>query len=398
MIKIPAAGGYDQLVYTDLPECGYTEGANIKLDGHDETNCVVVETHACGVNYADVIIRWGLYESAKKYVGWPITPGFEFSGTIKKIGENVKDFKVGDKVAGVSMFGGYSQKIFVPANQIQKIPDNISMSEAAGFIAVGLTAWYAIFELCKLRKGDSVLIHSAAGGVGSMLVQMTKNIIGCHVVGVVGRSHKVDIAKELGCDSVIDKSTQDLWTTAEDLTVSGYKAIFDANGVDTLQESYKHVASGGRLVSFGGATLMPRSTATGTGSVRVSDWIKMMWRYKNSPTFNPLTMMSDNKSLMAFNLSFMFADKTLIKESFNDLFQWIEDGRIKVAKVTEYRLKDVGTAHRDLESGNTIGKLVLLTQEESKETTKEQAQNDDAESHGLLKQESEQMQQLNIAE
>lgn len=109
-------------------------------------------------------------------------------------------------------------------------------------------------------------------------------------------------------------------------------------------------------------------------------------------------MMSDNKSLMAFNLSFMFADKTLIKESFNDLFQWIEDGRIKVAKVTEYRLKDVGTAHRDLESGNTIGKLVLLTQEESKETTKEQAQNDDAESHGLLKQESEQMQQLNIAE
>lgn len=165
--------------------------------GIDNSNCVVITTHACGVNYADVIIRWGLYKSAKDYVGWPITPGFEFSGTVTKVGENVNDFKVGDKVCGVSLFGSYSQKILVPANQVYKVPDNISMSEAAGLLCVGLTAYYAVHELCKLRKGDSVLVHSAAGGVGSMLVQMTK-MIGCNVVGVVGQSHKVEIAKQIG--------------------------------------------------------------------------------------------------------------------------------------------------------------------------------------------------------
>jgi len=166
--------------------------------GLDEANCVVVATHACGVNYADCIIRWGLYKSAKDLVGWPITPGFEFSGTISHVGENVTDFKKGDKVAGVSLFGSYSTKVLVPANQIRLVPDNISMSEAAGFVTVSLTAYYAIFELCKLRKGDYVLVHSAAGGVGSMLVQMLKNKVGCHVVGVVGQTHKVEIVKSLG--------------------------------------------------------------------------------------------------------------------------------------------------------------------------------------------------------
>ena len=164
----------------------------------DHAACVVVATHACGVNYADCIIRWGLYQSAKDFVGWPITPGFEFSGTVVQVGENVSDYKIGDKVAGVSMFGSYSKRIQVPANQIRHVPENISMSEAAGFLTVGLTAYYAIFELCKLRKGDYVLIHSAAGGVGSMMVQMLKQKVGCYVVGVVGQSHKVAIAKNLG--------------------------------------------------------------------------------------------------------------------------------------------------------------------------------------------------------
>lgn len=246
MIKISSAGGYEQLIYADLPECNYTQGANIKLDSKpsllfvfflflfvylfnvvrdqeisyrfsysllfqsfllflleiDHSACVVVATHACGVNYADCIIRWGLYQSAKDFVGWPITPGFEFSGTVVQVGENVNEYKIGDKVAGVSMFGSYSKRIQVPANQIRHVPDNISMSEAAGFLTVGLTAYYAIFELCKLRKDDYVLVHSAAGGVGSMMVQMLKHKVGCNVVGVVGQTHKVALAKELGMQSL----------------------------------------------------------------------------------------------------------------------------------------------------------------------------------------------------
>jgi len=371
MISIPSSGGYDKLHYEQLPDCGYTQSAQIKLHDVDEANCVTVETHACGINYADVITRWGLYQSAKDYVGWPITPGFEFSGTIKTVGANVTDFKVGDKVAGVSLFGAYSQCIMVESHMIRKVPEELSMSEAAGFLAVGCTAYYAVVELCKLRKGDKVLVHSAAGGVGSMLVQMLHNI-GCYIVGVVGGTHKVEAVKQLGCDEVIDKSVSDLWKKSKELCNEGYKVVFDANGIDTLQESYNHLSTGGRLISYGAATLMPRSTNTSNGTIGMFEWVKLGWRAKHSPLFNPLNMVNDNKSVMAFNLSYLFDDKVLIKEALDELFTWMGDGTLKVSKVTEYTLKDVAKAHRDLESGKTIGKMVLLTHPVEKEETGEE--------------------------
>ena len=154
MIQIPHAGGYDKLVYIPLSEGGYTEGANIKLneDIKDE-DLVIVKTYACGVNYADVCIRWGLYESAKKFVGWPITPGFEFSGEIESKGKNVNEFEIGQKVFGVSMFGAYSERIRVPKHQIFPLPEKLDKYEAAGFITVALTAWYGMFELARPRAG-----------------------------------------------------------------------------------------------------------------------------------------------------------------------------------------------------------------------------------------------------
>ena len=197
MIKIPSPGGYDKLVYTDLAEDQYTESANIKLEDIKDEDLVVVKTYACGVNYADVCIRWGLYESAKKFVGWPITPGFEFSGEIESKGENVSNFKIGQKVCGLAVFGAYSKRIRVPKHQIFPLPENFDTNEAAGFLTAALTAWYGMFELARPRAGSWILVHSAAGGVGSMLVQLAK-IHGCNVVGVVGASHKVDLVEQIG--------------------------------------------------------------------------------------------------------------------------------------------------------------------------------------------------------
>ena len=199
MISIEKPGGYDHLIYKELDEDSFTKGAN--YDFTEAAPCdeesVIVETYAAGVNYADVIIRWGLYSSAKEFVGWPITPGFEFSGRVIKVGEKASNFSVGDDVFGVTLFGGYSKRIQVPQSQIRHIPKEMTASEAAGFPTVALTAWYAMFESCKLRKGDRLLIHSVSGGVGSMLLQMGK-IIGCHVTGIVGKSSKVQFAKDLG--------------------------------------------------------------------------------------------------------------------------------------------------------------------------------------------------------
>jgi NADPH:quinone reductase-like Zn-dependent oxidoreductase len=320
-----------------------------------DDECVVIATSAAGVNYADVCIRWGLYSSAKKFVGWPITPGFEVAGEIVSCGAAVENFAVGDKVFGVSLFGGYSTHIKIPHSQVFKLPKDLSEQEAAGFPAVAMTAWMAM-DLAHMRPGQTILVHSAAGGVGSMLVQIGK-IKQCKVVGVVGASHKVGLCRMIGCDEVIDKSKENLWELAKTYAPDGYDAVFDANGVATLNQSYEHLGPLGKLCVYGFHTMLPKQG----GRLGITQWIKMAYDYLMTPRFNPLDMVPVNKSVLAFNLSFLFDKKELCTEAMNELLGWVAEGRLSVPKVTTYALADVGKAHSDIESGQTTGKLVLLT-------------------------------------
>ncbi|TQF11839.1 zinc-binding dehydrogenase, partial [Myxococcus llanfairpwllgwyngyllgogerychwyrndrobwllllantysiliogogogochensis] len=152
-VVIPKAGGYGQLRLENLNQLSPGPGE------------VVVATEAIGVNYADCVIRMGLYASAKEYVGWPITPGFEFAGTVQSVGAGVEDLAPGARVFGVTRFGGYATHVAVPRHQVFALPSKLTMEQAAGFPAVFLTAYYALFELAHPRPGTNVLVHSAAGGV-----------------------------------------------------------------------------------------------------------------------------------------------------------------------------------------------------------------------------------------
>lgn len=135
-ISIPAPGGYERLRVESLPQEGHTSGANVRIRGVSAEDCVVVDVHAAGVNYADVCVRWGLYESARKFVGWPITPGFEFSGVVVRAGRNASaQFRAGDRVFGVTLFGAYSTRVAVPRWQLFPLPEQCTMDEAAGFPA-----------------------------------------------------------------------------------------------------------------------------------------------------------------------------------------------------------------------------------------------------------------------
>jgi len=339
-IVIHSYGGYEKLKIEQTESSSPGEGE------------ILVENQAVGVNYADITVRWGLYESAKKFVGLPITPGFEFAGIVKEIGPNVEGFSVGQKVFGVTFFGGYSSELRVPAHQVYPIPDNLSMEQAAGIPAVFLTAYYALFENFIFRKGSKVLVHSAAGGVGSTLVQMAK-MHKSQVTGVVGSSHKVETVKNLGADFVIDKSKQDLWNEAEKISPSGFDVILDANGVSTLKESYKHLAPMGKLICYGFHSMLPKKG----GKV---NWIKLGIDYLKTIRFNPLDMTNENKSIMAFNLSFLFSQKELLKRCMVQISNWFEEGKLVAPPITTYSLKDVAKAHQDLESGKTVGKLVLI--------------------------------------
>lgn len=342
-IVIHRPGGYDRLRLEThpTPEPGPGE--------------VRVRVAACGVNYADVVVRLGLYASAKKYVGWPITPGFEFAGVVEALGTGVTGPPVGTRVLGVSRFGAYATHVVVPAHQVYLRPAGLDATHAAGVPAVFITAYHALFNLAHVRAGERVLVHSAAGGVGTAALQLCR-VAGARVTGVVGSAAKVPVAQAFGAEVVIDASREDLWARARQAVPGGYDVALDANGVSTLWESYRHLRPTGRLVIYGFASMLPR------GGGRL-DYLRMAWDYWRTPRFDPLRMTSSNKSVLAFNLSFLFDRADLLGDAMARLLAWLEDGAIRPADVTTFALADAAEAHRAIETGRTTGKLVLLTGE-----------------------------------
>ncbi len=245
-IVVHSAGSHDRLRLEDHPDP--------PPPGPGE---VAIDVGAIGVNYADCVVRMGLYASAREYVGWPITPGFEVAGTVSAVGPDVRDLAPGARAIALTRFGGYATRLVVPRNQVFETPAGLSTEAAAAFPAVHLTAHYALFELAHPRKGSRLLVHSAAGGVGSALLQLAR-IAECEAVAVVGAPHKVATARELGAAAVIDKSSEPLWDAARRHAPAGYDVVLDANGVSTLSGSYAALAPTGRLVVYGFHSMLPR--------------------------------------------------------------------------------------------------------------------------------------------
>jgi len=181
---------------------------------------VLVKVSAAGVNFADIIIRMGLYKSAKEFVGWPITPGFEFSGRIVECGPGLSDLTKNALVFGVVRFGAYATHLCVPRGQVFPIPPDSKFTSDhwAAFPTVFLTAYHGLFQNFVVRPAMKILVHSAAGGVGGALLQLGK-IADCHMTGVV-----------LGADFVIDKSRENLWSRAREISPQGFDVVFDGNG------------------------------------------------------------------------------------------------------------------------------------------------------------------------
>jgi len=342
-VVIHRPGGYEQL--------RIEEHADLQ-PGPDE---VLIEVAAIGVNFADCVTRMGLYASAKHYVGYPITPGFEVSGTVLSCGTDVTSCTPGASVLAVTRFGGYTTQLCVKQSQVFPLPDNISHETAATLPTASLTAWFALLQLAHAQAGNIILVHSAAGGVGGMLVQMGK-LAGCTVIGVVGASHKTAAVIALGADAVIDKSTQDLWAEAERLAPDGYDIILDANGAATLKQSYQHLAAVGKLVVYGFHSML--QTKRG-----IPGKLRLAWDYLRTPRFSPFDLTTQNRSVLGFNLSFLFDKTTVLQQGMQQVLTWLEAGEIQAPVVTSYPLEAVADAHRALESGQTVGKLVLLCED-----------------------------------
>jgi len=307
---------------------------------------------ASGVNFADVAVRLGLYASAREYVGWPITPGFEVSGRVSALGAGVSAPRPGDAVVAVTRFGGYASRVCVPREQTAPVPAGFGLHEAGGFPAVFLTAWYALRRMLHVEPGEMLLVHSAAGGVGCALLQLAR-AYGARAVGVVGATAKVETARAQGAETVIDAAREDRWEAARRAAPGGYDGVLDANGGASLRASYDLLAPGGRLVSYGFATLLKR------GRDRV-DPLRLAAGWLRQPRFDPLRMTNDNKSVLAFNLSYLFDRRELLSRAMDDLLALAAAGQVRPPPTAEVPLDEVAEAHRRLQSGTTVGKLVLV--------------------------------------
>ncbi|MGD8227477.1 MAG: medium chain dehydrogenase/reductase family protein [Desulfobacteraceae bacterium] len=310
---------------------------------------VQVEVKACGINFADVSVRLGLYRAAKGL--YPLCPGLEFAGVVKTTGSGVEGFEPGNRVFGACRFGGYTTAINSPAEHLWPLPEAWSFERGATFPVAYLTAYYALHHVGHLKQSDRVLIHSASGGVGIALLHLLKlkdNVS----VGVVGRSDKVDAAKEAGATFVIDKGTHDLWEKSEELSPEGYDIILDANGASTLKGSYRHLRPAGRLLIYGFASMFSHSGRKNT--------LKLLWGYLKTPRFNPFDLTGANKTISGFNLIYLFDRVDLFRNIMETLLMWGREGRLPLAPITTFAFEDVVSAHKAIESGRSIGKVVLV--------------------------------------
>lgn len=338
-VVIKRPGGYGRLEFEETTD-------PIEKPGH-----VVVRVYAIGVNYADCIVRMGYYRSAKELHGYPITPGFEFSGIVDSVPED-SPYTVGQRVLGVNLFECYASKISVPEHQLIPLTEKLSFPQGATFPVAFLTAWYAAIKLGQARTGMSVLVHAAAGGVGLALAQILSSV-GCNVVGVVGSSKKIPFALEAGCTSVIDRGEGSVWNKVKNSAPNGYDLIFDSVGLATLREGYRHLAPTGRLISFGFSSMLGSRNG-------VPNKIHLALDYLRSPKFNPVRMAEHNRSIMAFNLSFLFDRSDILREGIAFVTHLLQTKKIVPLPVTEYPFADVVRAQQNIESGATVGRLVLI--------------------------------------
>ncbi|MBI5596237.1 MAG: zinc-binding dehydrogenase [Elusimicrobia bacterium] len=310
---------------------------------------VRVRVRAAGVNYADCIVRMGHYAAAKGR--YPITPGFEFAGEVDGVSPG-SGFRNGERVVGITRFGGYAGSIVVEASQLWRMPEAWSFETAAAFPAVHLTAWYGLHRAARVMNGETILVHSAAGGAGTAFVQLGK-AAGCRVVAVVGTAAKADVPARLGADAVIVRDgAGSFWRQVDEAAPGGFDAVFDANGITTLRPGFDRLAAGGRLVVYGFAEILPR------GKDR-PNWLGMAFRYARVPKFNPFELTGLNRAVSGFNVVYLFNKPDLAAHAMGELLALVKSGKLQAPATTAYPVERVAEAHKALESGATTGKLVL---------------------------------------
>lgn len=286
---------------------------------------------AIGVNFVDTYQRSGLYP-----MQLPGVAGNEGAGVVEAVGPGVKELKKGDRIAYTGLPGSYCEERIVPADRMVKVPKGVSDEQAASMMLKGMTVHYLIFTTYKVKKGDTVLWHAAAGGVGLIACQWLKKL-GVTTIGTVGSDEKGKLAKAHGCHHVINYSRENFLERVKEIT-KGKKlpVVYDAVGKTTWDGSLDCLQPRGLMVSFGNASGAVPPVNLGILSAKGS-------LYVTRPT-------------LATHIA---TRADLVKRS-KDLFEVVKSGKVKIETTARYKLADAQSAHRDLEGRKTTGSVVLV--------------------------------------
>lgn len=314
-----------------------------------------VAVEAVGLNFADVFACLGLYSATPKGA---FVPGLEFSGTVEGVSESRSGnhgLKPGDRVMGLTRFGGFATRLNVGLAYLRPIPEGWNFSHGAAFAVQALTAWYALEELGALRGGQTVLVHSAAGGVGLNAVALGLRR-SARLIATVGNSGKVEFLRQrhrIPANQIITRDPNNfpgqLDGALRAIGADGLDLILDSVAGPYFKPGYQRLLPGGRLILYGAADWMPKGNRP--------NYVALGRRYLSRPRLDPLNMIAENRSLMAFNLIWLWDQRELLARMFEKALLALPDppfvGR-------EFDFGEAPEALRFLQSGNSVGKVVLL--------------------------------------
>ena len=308
---------------------------------------VLVRVEAFGLNFADVMARKGMYKDAPPM---PSLIGYDVCGKVEVVGSNVTDIAEGDRVTAMTRFGGYAEYAVTDARAVTRIPDSFDPAVATALTTQYCTAYYCAAEMVNLFPGDKVVIHSAAGGVGTGLLQYAKHK-GCETFATTGSESKVGLLKQMGADHVINTAKVEFDEYITDTTKGdGVDVIFDAVGADFIRRGIKILAPGGRIVCYGAA--------------QMSDSNNVFFQLGKAIQFgiyHPAIFMMSSKSLLGVNMLKIADGKPLVmKRCLENVVRLVEEGIFEPQGGKIFKASEIVEAHKFLESRKSTGKVVCV--------------------------------------
>ena len=316
-------------------------------DPTPDSGQVRIRVSAAGINFADIMARQGLYQDAPPP---PMIVGYEVSGTIDAVGDSVTDRAEGQRVFAMTRFGGYADTVCVDAAQSFVMPERMTFEEGAALPVNYLTAYHMLFNVFRVRTGDHVLIHQAAGGVGTAASQLCRSVGGVTSYGTAS-APKHDYVRSNGCDHPIDYHTTDYVTEINALTNGrGVDAVLDALGGQDWKKGYSLLRPGGLLIPFGWANMAK------FGKRRMTHVVGQL---ASMPWWTPTRLMQENKGVAGVNMGHLWNAREIAAEAFTALLRLYDEGAIRPHVDRIFPFEQASDAHAYIEAGQNVGKVLL---------------------------------------